>query len=463
MSQNNIKDISKIIENTISDLIDNPILELEKLSKLNIRLSIDDCIELFNSSVKLNKLFNILIEKKLLIQYNINDNELIKKLIKASSILNSEENLDDSYVQKIYIRDYLSYLLLSKEEELELAIKAKTGDKKAREKLINHNLRLVVSIALKYTKRGMSIEDLVQEGIIGLMIAVDKFNPNVGTKLSTFATYWIKQTINRAIENNGKTIRIPSYLHDKIRSLKKAENHLRGVLGREPNYKELAKYLDITEEKVIEIILLSKESVSLNMPLYDEEESEFGDILASPYDLEDDVDTKTMSLFLQNMLSSGELDELEYQIIVMRYGFNGFKPQTLESIGEKFNVSGEWIRQKEKATLEKISKLIGADKEVILSNNRTNLNEDNSLASYTEHNIYQEFSNYSIDEINQAIDLLSPDEKDLLKLRFGDKFDLKCFNYSWTLEDEKAYITYVYPKIKSLLEEITACNFQKHI
>jgi len=462
MSQNNIKDISKIIENTISDLIDDPITELEKLGNLNIKLSTEDCIELFNSSVKLNKLFNELIEKSLLMQCNINDNKIIKKLIRASSILNREEYFDDVYTPNlfsIYKSNDLTSILLSKEEELELAIKAKKGDKKAREKLINCNLKLVISIALKYINSGLSIEDLVQEGTIGLIKAVDKFNPDMGTKLSTFATYWIKQSINRAIENVGRTVRIPVYLYEKINMIKKAYNQLMMMLGKEPTYKEVADFLNIPEQKVMEIILISKDSVSLSTPLYDDKGTEFGDVIESPDNLEAEVAEKTMVYFLQNMLSSGELDEREYQVIIMRYGLNGVEPKTLENIGEKLGISREWVRKIELKALKKLSKLLNGEE----LDNDSILNDEDPTFSYNENSIYQEFPNYSTDEVNQAIDLLAPDEQELLHLMFGTNFNLNCHGYSWSEKEEKIYTSYIYPKIKSLLKEIADCNFQKRI
>lgn len=252
-----------------------------------------------------------------------------------------------------YLKDIGRIKLLKTEEELELGRRTALGDKEAKKKLIRSNLRLVVSIAKKYTGQGVLFLDLVQEGSLGLIRAAERFDYKKGFKFSTYATWWIKQTIVRAIANNSKTIRIPVHMAEKIRKLKKITAFLTRKFDREPTNNEIAKEMGISEKKLQNIInAMQKDSISLETPITDnltlsdyieDENSEFPEKSVQRFFLKKDV-SKILQL----------LNEKEQKILTERFGINGNYPKTLEQLGYEIGFSKERIRQIESIAISKL-------------------------------------------------------------------------------------------------------------
>ncbi|MCH5163119.1 MAG: sigma-70 family RNA polymerase sigma factor [Clostridiales bacterium] len=255
---------------------------------------------------------------------------------------------------KIYLSDIGSVKLLTAEEELELAKRSAEGDTEARKMLVESNLRLVVAIAKRYTNSGMKLADLVQEGSLGLMKAVEKFDYTMGCKLSTYATWWIRQSITRAIADCGRTIRLPVHLVESLNKLKNASRLLEQELGREPTALELADSMGTTEEWVLYMQRSTQAPISLDTPVGDDHDVELIDLL-----FDDDATLPEDSAFradrqktITKVLST--LSPREEIIIRSRYGLDDGIPKTLEDVGQTFNVTRERIRQIEAKALRKL-------------------------------------------------------------------------------------------------------------
>ena len=255
---------------------------------------------------------------------------------------------------KMYLRDIGKYPLLTREEEIELAKKIEQGDIEARNKLISCNLRLVVSIAKKYMNRGLQFLDLIQEGNIGLMKAVDKFDYNRELKFSTYATWWIRQGIQRAISDQGRLIRIPVHMGDIISKLSKVTRQLVQEKGREPTTAELAERLEMPEEKILYIQRISQDPVSFETPVGQEDDSYLGDFLEDTNSLSPSevAENKMLKEILIKVLQS--LTPREQKVIRLRYGIDDGRQRTLEEVGKEFNVTRERIRQIETKALQKL-------------------------------------------------------------------------------------------------------------
>lgn len=271
--------------------------------------------------------------------------------IKESDIV---EVSDDSV--RMYLREIGRIPLLSTEEEVKLAKRMEAGDKLAKKRLAEANLRLVVSIAKKYIGRGLSLLDLIQEGNTGLMRAVEKFDYKKGYKFSTYATWWIRQAITRAIADQARTIRIPVHMIEIINKLIRVQRQLVQELGREPKPDEIAKVMGIDVDKVEHIIKISQETVSLEAPVGEEEDSKLGDFI------EDDKNLSPEESAI-NQLLKGHITEFmtflsprEQKILKMRFGLEGERTHTLEEVGQEFGVTRERIRQIEAKALQKLKK-----------------------------------------------------------------------------------------------------------
>ena len=255
---------------------------------------------------------------------------------------------------RMYLKEIGTVALLSGEEELELAKRKQDGDEYAKQKLIEANLRLVVSIAKRYTGRGMSFLDLVQEGNLGLIKGVEKFDYTKGFKLSTYATWWIRQSVTRALADQARTIRVPVHMVETINKMSKMQRKLTLELGYEPTVAELAEALEMTEEKVMEIMQIAREPASLETPIGEEDDSNLGDFVAdanvvSP---EGNVESVMLREHIDSLLS--ELKERERQVILLRFGLEDGHPRTLEEVGKEFKVTRERIRQIEAKALRKL-------------------------------------------------------------------------------------------------------------
>jgi RNA polymerase primary sigma factor len=255
---------------------------------------------------------------------------------------------------KIYLREIGQIALLTPKDEIRLAARIKKGDKAARAQMIKANLRLVVKIAHDYSNFGLPLLDLISEGNIGLMKAVERFDPKKGGKLSTYAAWWIKQSIKRALANQAKTIRLPVHLVDKISKMKRAGHKLSEQLGREPTDQELADVLGVTRAKVAQLRTISVRPASLDAPIGDDDATEFSEIVGdeaalTPFELLRD---KTLRQEVRDILE--ELDPREAEILTLRFGLDGSKPKTLEEVGRRFKVTRERVRQIQNIALTKL-------------------------------------------------------------------------------------------------------------
>ncbi len=255
---------------------------------------------------------------------------------------------------RMYLKEIGTVPLLSAEEEIELSKRKAEGDEYAKERLIEANLRLVVSIAKRYTGRGMSFLDLVQEGNLGLIKGVEKFDYTKGFKLSTYATWWIRQSVTRALADQARTIRVPVHMVETINKMSKMQRKLTLELGYEPSIPELAKALDMTEDKVMEIMQIAREPASLETPIGEEDDSNLGDFVADSNVVTPEQNVESVMLREQIDTLLGDLKERERQVIVLRFGLEDGHPHTLEEVGKEFNVTRERIRQIEAKALRKL-------------------------------------------------------------------------------------------------------------
>ena len=264
----------------------------------------------------------------------------------------SDIGLDDPV--KMYLKDIGRVPLLSGDDEIELARLMQEGDEMAKKRLSEANLRLVVSIAKRYVGRGMLFLDLIQEGNLGLMKAVEKFDYQRGFKFSTYATWWIRQSITRAIADQARTIRIPVHMVETINKLTRVQRVLLQELGREPIPAEIAEKMGVSEERVIEIQKIAQDPVSLETPIGEEEDSHLGDFIEDEKTMtpSDNVNVTILKEQLLRVLDS--LTPREQKVVRLRYGLDDGKPRTLEEVGKEFNVTRERIRQIEAKALRKL-------------------------------------------------------------------------------------------------------------
>ena len=257
-----------------------------------------------------------------------------------------------------YLREIGGFPLLTLQQEIELAAKIKKGDAEARERMINSNLRLVVTIAHDYANLGLPLLDLISEGNIGLTKAVERFEPGKGAKLSTYAMWWIKQSIKRALANQSKTIRLPVHLVDKVAKVRRVSLQMSDELGREPTDDELGEEIGIAADKVARLRSVGIRPASLDAPIGDDDATEFGEVIG-------DEDAQTPFELLRDESLRGEvggliavLDSREKKIISQRFGLDGGKPKTLEDVSKGFGVTRERIRQLQNIALAKLRRAL---------------------------------------------------------------------------------------------------------
>jgi RNA polymerase primary sigma factor len=297
---------------------------------------------------------------------------------------------------KIYLREIGKTPLLSPEEEVRLAAKIKNGDKNARDHMVKANLRLVVKIAQDYSNYGLPLLDLISEGNIGLMKAVERFDPNKGGKLSTYAAWWIKQSIKRALANQSKTIRLPVHMVDKISKMRRVAMAMAEDLGREPTDDELSDEIGIDRAKLAHLKAASLRPASLDAPISDDDSTEFGEIIGDERALNplDILAHRNMHDQLDGLLEV--LDERERKIIDARFGLNGQKSKTLEEVGQEFGVTRERIRQLQNIALKKLRRALqkkedpgpkplrGAKKKTPVAQAVDDFDEDDTFADFIE-------------------------------------------------------------------------------
>ena len=292
------------------------------------------------------------------VTFDIPDEDLLPDDIDESPeeveemLLQEGVTIDDPV--RMYLKDIGKVPLLSAEKELELAYKMSLGDEEAKKQLVEANLRLVVSIAKRYVNRGMFFLDLIQEGNLGLMKAVEKFDYGKGYKFSTYATWWIRQAITRAIADQARTIRIPVHMVETINKLIRVSRQLLQEKGREPQPEEIAEAMGISVEKVREIIKIAQEPVSLETPIGEEEDSHLGDFIQDD-DAPPPAEAASFTLMKEQLM--GVLDTLtprEKKVLSLRFGLEDGRQRTLEEVGQEFNVTRERIRQIEAKALRKL-------------------------------------------------------------------------------------------------------------
>jgi RNA polymerase primary sigma factor len=325
----------KLTTQEITDTLEELDFDMEQMDKLyeSLESMNIEVIEDFTPDVDIN--------------LDATDPALVESELQAEGV-----NIDDPV--KVYLKEIGRVPLLTSDEEIELATRMAQGDIAARKRLSEANLRLVVSIAKRYVGRGMQFLDLIQEGNLGLIKAVEKFDYTKGFKFSTYATWWIRQAITRAIADQARTIRIPVHMVETINKVKKVSSQLLHKNGHDPSAEEIAKELDMPVDKVREIIRVAQEPVSLETPIGEEEDSHLGDFI--PDDEALAPDDAASHILLKEQLSGvlSTLTDREEKVLRLRFGLEDGRSRTLEEVGKEFNVTRERIRQIEAKALRKL-------------------------------------------------------------------------------------------------------------
>ena len=316
---------------------------------------------------KLDRIYDFLDKKHVDVLKMSNDDDMDPDLFTEDEDPDPEDEIDMEHIDlsvpegvsvddpvRMYLKEIGKVPLLSPDEEIKLAKKIELGDEAAKKKLAEANLRLVVSIAKRYVGRGMQLLDLIQEGNLGLIKAVEKFDYRKGYKFSTYATWWIRQAITRAIADQARTIRIPVHMVETINRLVRTQRQLVQKLGREATPEELAKELDMPVDRVREIMKISQDPVSLETPIGEEEDSHLGDFIQDD-NVEVPADAATYTLLHEQLMEVlSTLTEREQKVLRLRFGLDDGRPRTLEEVGRQFNVTRERIRQIEAKALRKL-------------------------------------------------------------------------------------------------------------
>ena len=371
---------------------------------------------------------------------------------------NDYVNISDSI--GFYLWEIGKYPILSKEEEQGLFYRLNSGDNNAREILVNSNLRLVASIAKMYINRGLSFLDLIQEGNIGLIIAIDKYDVNTPNRFSTCAYYWIMLYIQRAIANKGKNIRIPVYKNDAINKYKMVVLKLETMLGRIPTVSEIANDMKVSVKEIEKLQFLQKDTANLNEVVSNDSNTELEEFVIGYNDsLDDIVIAKILREDITKMLKDLNLTDLEYSILINRFGLKNNRTATLLEISSKYNISVEWVRKLERKALNKIrlSKYITSlmeyyDIEDAKFGNLMYKVIDSDKDLDKVNSIYEYFDNYTKDEIDYAISNLSSRGRNVLAIIYGD--DYMNLQENIDIKYYKSFYYTIVPQMKKILKDL---------
>ncbi|CAM3140094.1 RNA polymerase sigma factor RpoD [Streptobacillus ratti] len=341
------EEINKLMKNNFSQ--DKIEATFFKLQELNVEI-VNKIADKNKSKKEVEKI------KREEPEINIDEKEVEALLNEDLTTVSESSDVDEPI--KMYLREIGQIPLLKSEEEFELAKRIGEGDERAKQQLMESNLRLVVSIAKKHTNRGLKLLDLIQEGNIGLMKAVEKFESDKGFKFSTYATWWIRQAITRAIADQGRTIRIPVHMIETINKIKKASRiHLQET-GKEPTDDYLAEIVEMPVEKVKNILEMNQDPISLETPVGSEDDSELGDFVEDDKFLNPhEATVRSVLKEKLNDILRKELNEREEQVLRLRYGLDDGAPKTLEEVGKIFDVTRERIRQIEVKAINKLKNI----------------------------------------------------------------------------------------------------------
>ena len=481
-----------------NDSIEN-LKTIEKIfKKLNYIPNPDITMKLIDENLLLSETIKIIVNNDLDIitkgeTNKIFDNDTIILIIESYCMMNNikiqeyeednkefEENIinyegETIDIVKLYLNEISRRKLLTLDEEIRLTRRIKDGDEEARKIFIESNLRLVVSVARKHLNQGLSFLDLIQEGNIGLMKAVDKFDSSKGYRFSTYATWWIRQGITRAISNKSRNVRIPVYLHRRINKFNKVAKELEMKYGREAKIEEIANELKISVKYAQEIYQYKNDSISINLLVGDDKDNELGNIISSRnIGPDEQAMTDLMKFQVKQLLEKCNLKPIEKEVILLRFGFNN-TPMTLGEIGNIYNITGERVRQIEASALMKLRKYknitdfaeymenpkeainnieiyrkkyknSGSNTKSFLKDVRREKEDDNMVKT-----IYEYFKNYSKEEVDKVLSTLSEESLELIRIRYGDDLTVPV-NNKLTEEQRKKFYGSVMAQIKRLLE-----------
>lgn len=476
----NLKTIEKIFKKL--NYIPNPdiimkLIDENLLLSETIKIIVNNDLDIITKG-EINKIFDndiiILIIESYCMMNNIKiqESEEDNKEFEENIINYEGENID---IVKLYLNEISRRKLLTLDEEIKLTKRIKDGDEEAKKIFIESNLRLVVSIARKHLNQGLSFLDLIQEGNIGLMKAVDKFDSSKGYRFSTYATWWIRQGITRAISNKSRNVRIPVYLHRRINKFNKAAKELEMKYGREAKIEEIANELKISVKYAQEIYQYKNDSISINLLVGDDKDNELGNIISSKnIGPDEQAMTDLMKFQVKQLLEKCNLKPIEKEVILLRFGFNN-TPMTLGEIGNIYNISRQRVNQIEASALMKLRKYknitdfagyMENPKEAInnieiyrkeyrnsgritksfLKDVRREKEDDNMVKT-----IYEYFKNYSKEEVDKVLSTLSEESLELIRIRYGDDLTVPV-NNKLTEEQRKKFYGSVMAQIKRLLE-----------
>ena len=463
--------------------------------------------ELIDKNDTLNKILQDVVENNLEIlqKYDIDSkfsDDISKNFIELYCLKNNIEIKKDDDIQEedytefitditntVYTDDsvkmYLQEIhkpILTKEQEKSLALRIRNGDEKAKELFIERNLRLVIKVARKYTGHGISFLDLIQEGNLGLIKAVDKFDVTKGYKFSTYATCWIRQSIQRSLGDKSRNIRLPVHLYEKVKKYELLKKELSLKFNREPTFEELSKKMRVSIDTIYKYERLEHDTISLNMIVGDED-SELEDFISlSTESIDNQFIEENLKDVIENLLKNSNLTTKEIDILKLRFGIGTNDPKTLEETGKIYGVSRERIRQIQEKALKKIRRSYNVKELAIYMDNpkEAQKNIDRYRLKYQQHslqkiklkdrkeselkmemqektkrkskdNLYEYFSDYSKPEVSKVISRLDEDELELLHKRYGDNL-LEPVKNDIDADEKKVIISNIIPRIQRMLE-----------